>query len=52
MGLKAEMDRLFDYKEDIEFSKVILAVKADLPEKTWISLENYAKEQEVKIWRV
>jgi len=45
---KSEIDKISKFY-DMEFSKIILAVKADLTNITWKNLENYAKEKNVEL---
>jgi|SRR3989344_4483132 len=50
--LKHEIDKLYEYNYGIEFSKIILAVKANLSNKTWETLKNYAQDNNIKIWKI
>jgi len=52
VSLKAEIDKLSEYLDDVDFSNAILAVKADLVPQTWKTLNDYVQDKNIVIWRI
>ena len=52
VSLKAEIDKLSEYVDDVDFSKAILVVKADLVPQTWKTLNDYVRDKNITIWKI